>query len=68
MDEALALGASDKLKLIDALQRSLNDEPMSWVSPEEAALVDQRLADLEANPEDGVPLEEVIAEMRSLLR
>ncbi|MDR1442426.1 MAG: addiction module protein [Bifidobacteriaceae bacterium] len=67
MDEALALDDYEKLKLIDALQRSLDPSLDDEISPEEAALVDERMADFRANPEEGIPFEEVIAEMRSLL-
>jgi putative addiction module component (TIGR02574 family) len=34
------------------------------LTPEQAAELDRRLADFEKNPHDGIPLEQVKAEMR----
>ena len=67
MDEALALDVFEKLKLIDALQRSLDPSLYDEVGPDEAALVDQALADPEATSGDGVSLEELKAEMQARL-
>jgi anti-sigma factor RsiW len=67
MDEALALDDYEKLKLIDALQRSLDPGLDDEISPEEAALVDEAIADFEANPEEGIPWEEINADWQSRL-
>jgi putative addiction module component (TIGR02574 family) len=49
--EVLKLSPTDRLQLIEALWDTLSDEHIP-VTPEERALLDVRLADLEANPSD----------------
>lgn len=49
--EVLKLSPTDRLQLIEALWDTLSDEDIP-VTPEERALLDVRLADLEANPSD----------------
>ena len=49
--EALKLSPSERLQLIEALWDTLSEEDIP-VTPEERALLDARLADLEANPGD----------------
>jgi putative addiction module component (TIGR02574 family) len=47
---ALKLSPSDRLQLIEALWDTLSEEDIP-VTPEERALLDERLADLERNPD-----------------
>jgi putative addiction module component (TIGR02574 family) len=49
--EALKLSPSDRLQLIEALWDTLAEADLP-VTPEQRALLDARLADLEANPGD----------------
>ncbi len=60
--EALKLSPSDRLQLIEALWDTLSEEDIP-VTPEERALLDTRLADLEANPGDQSPWPEVRARL-----
>jgi len=60
--EALKLSPTDRLQLIEALWNTLSEEDIP-VTPEERALLDARLADLEANPEDQSPWSEVRARL-----
>lgn len=60
--EALKLSPSDRLQLIEALWDTLAEEDLP-VTPEERALLDERLADLEANPSDQSPWPEVKARL-----
>lgn len=60
--EALRLSPSDRLQLIEALWDTLSEEDLP-VTPEERALLDARLADLEANPGDQSPWAEVRARL-----
>ena len=48
--EALKLSPSDRLELIEALWDTLSEDDLP-VTPEERALLDERLADLERNPD-----------------
>ena len=47
--EVLKLSPSERLVLIDALWDTLSEDDIP-VTPEERALLDERLADLERNP------------------
>ncbi len=60
--QALKLSPSDRLQLIQALWDTLSEEDIP-VSPEERALLDARLADLETNPGDQSPWSEVRARL-----
>ncbi|MBI2219134.1 MAG: addiction module protein [Candidatus Rokubacteria bacterium] len=60
--EALKLSPSDRLQLIEALWDTLSEEDLP-VTAEERALLDGRLADLEANPGDQSPWSEVKARL-----
>ena len=60
--EALRLSPSDRLRLIEALWDTLSEEDIP-VTPEERALLDARLADLEVNPGDQSPWSEVKARL-----
>lgn len=60
--EALKLSPSDRLQLIEALWDTLSQEDLP-ITPEERALLDERLADLETNPSAQSPWEEVKARL-----
>jgi putative addiction module component (TIGR02574 family) len=51
LEEALKLSPEDRLQLIGDLWDTLSEEEIP-VTPEERVLLDSRLADLEANPDD----------------
>ncbi len=65
--EALKLSPSERLQLIEALWNTLSEEDIP-VTPEERALLDARLADLEANPDDQSPWSEVKARLEQRRR
>jgi putative addiction module component (TIGR02574 family) len=65
--EALKLSPSDRLQLIEALWDTLSEDDIP-VTPEERALLDARLADLEANPGDQSSWPEVKARLEQRLR
>jgi len=67
LEEALKLSPRDRLELIAALWDTLSDEDIP-VTPEERALLDSRLADLEANPGDQSPWPEVKARLEQRRR
>ncbi len=60
--EVLRLSPSERLQLIEALWDTLSEEDIP-VTPEERALLDARLSDLEANPGDQSPWSEVKARL-----
>ena len=60
--EALKLSSGDRLRLIEALWETLSEEDIP-VTPEERALLDARLADLEADPGDQSPWSDVKARL-----
>ncbi|MDP2702720.1 MAG: addiction module protein [Candidatus Rokubacteria bacterium] len=63
LTEALKLSPSHRLQLIEALWETLCEEDIP-VTPEERALLDARLADLDANPGDQSPWSEVRARLQ----
>ena len=65
--EALKLSPSDRLQLIEALWDTLSEDDIP-VTPEERALLDARLADLEASPGDQSPWSEVKARLEQRRR
>ena len=65
--EALKLSLSDRLQLIDALWDTLSEDDIP-VTLEERALLDARLADLEASPGDQSPWSEVKARLEQRRR
>ena len=65
--EALKLSPGDRLELIEALWDTLSEEDIP-ITPEERALLDARLADLEANPGDQSPWSEVKARLEQRRR
>ena len=60
--EVLRLSPTERLQLIEALWDTLSEEDIP-VALEERALLDVRLTDLEANPEDQNPWPEVQARL-----
>ena len=67
MAAALKLSALERLELLEALWDTLSDDDIP-VTPEERALLDARLADLEANPSDQSPWPEVKARLEQRRR
>lgn len=67
MEKIVSLKPADRLKLIGAVWDSLspNDLP---VTDAERALLDTRLAEMEANPNDQSPWPEVKSRLERLLR
>ncbi len=65
--EALKLTPSERLQLIEALWDTLSEEDIP-LTAEERALLDARLADLEANPDDQSPWSEVKARLEQRRR
>ena len=64
---ALKLSPRDRLELIEALWDTLSDEDVP-VTPEQRALLDERLADLERNPDAHSSWEEVKARLQQRRR
>jgi putative addiction module component (TIGR02574 family) len=64
---ALKLSPSDRLQLIEALWDTLSEEDIP-VTPEERALLDERLADLERNPDAQSSWAEVRARLEQRCR
>lgn len=64
---ALKLSPSDRRELIEALWDTLSDEELP-VTPEERALLDERLADVERNPDAQSPWDEVKARLEQRRR
>ena len=62
LEEALRLSSRERLQLIEALWETLSEEDIP-ITPDERALLDARLADLEANPGDESPWPEVKARL-----
>ena len=60
--EALKLSPGDRLQLIEALWDTLSEGDIP-VTPEERTLLDERLADLEQNPDAQSPWSEVKARL-----
>ena len=65
--EALKLGPGDRLQLIEALWDTLSEEDIP-VTLEERALLDERLADLEQDPDAQSPWSEVKARLEQRRR
>jgi len=64
---ALKLSPSDRLELLEALWDTLSDEDLP-VTPEDRALLDERLADVERNPDAQSPWDEVKARLEQRRR
>lgn len=67
LKEALRLDPKERLHLIEALWSTLSEEDIP-VTPEERALLDTRLADLDANPGEQSPWPEVKARLEQRRR
>jgi putative addiction module component (TIGR02574 family) len=65
--EALKLSLADRLRLIEVLWSTVSEEDLP-VTPEEGALLDARLADLDANPGDQSHWSEVKARLEQRRR
>ena len=62
LEQVLGLDESARRELRAAIDDSLGD---GYMSPEIAAIIDQRIADADANPDDYVTLDEFEREARS---
>lgn len=62
LEQVLQLDESSRRELRDAIDISLGSE---CVSPEVAAIIDQRIAEADANPDDFVTLEDFMSKLRS---
>ena len=62
LEQVLGLDDSARRELRAAIDDSLGD---GYMSPEIAAIIDQRIADAEANPADYVTFDEFEREVRS---
>ena len=67
LEEARKMSPAERLQLISQLWDTLSDDDIP-VSPEERALLDARLADLQANPQDQSPWSEVKARLEQRRR
>jgi len=67
LEEARRLSPRDRLQLIEALWDTLSNEDIP-VTAEERALLDARLSDLEANPDDQSPWSDVKARLEQRRR
>jgi putative addiction module component (TIGR02574 family) len=67
MPDFTKLSPEQRLQLIGEIWDSLEDEPLP-LDPELVAELDRRLAEFEANPEEGRPAAEVIARIRATLK
>lgn len=67
LSQAKRLGVAERVELINELWASIDADVLP-VSPAEAALIDQRLAEADAEPLVGRLWEEVEASLRSRIR
>jgi putative addiction module component (TIGR02574 family) len=67
LEEAIKLSPRDRLQLIGDIWDTLSEGEIP-VTPEERDLLDSRLADLEANPDDQSPWPEVKARLEQRRR
>ena len=67
LEEARRLSPRDRLQLIEALWDTLSDEDVP-ITAEEKSLLDARVSDLEANPNDQSPWSEVKARLEQRRR
>lgn len=65
MEQVLQLDVAARRELRDAIDLSLDD---GYVSPEIAAIIDQRIAEADANPDDFVTLDDDEREVRARRR
>lgn len=62
VEKLLELPAEDRAEVVSILWESLEQEPLP-LTAEEKALLDERLAEAEQNPNSGIPWEQVRAEL-----
>ncbi|EXJ51470.1 MULTISPECIES: addiction module protein [unclassified Microbacterium] len=67
LSQAKGLGVAERVELINELWASIDADVLP-VSPAEAALIDQRLAEADAEPLAGRSWEEVEASLRARVR
>ncbi len=64
ISEAITLPVSDRLEVIEQLWDSLADTPEAVeLTDDQRRELAQRIAEMDANPDDGVPWEQVRAEL-----
>lgn len=66
--ELLKLSAEEKLELIGELWDSLDDAQMPELTLEQKAELERSVREHELHPEEAVPLEKVLTEMKRLRR
>jgi putative addiction module component (TIGR02574 family) len=67
LHDALALPAADRQELAERLLESLRDDPEAGaLTAAQRALLDQRLAEMDSDPDDDMSLDEVDAKLRAL--
>jgi putative addiction module component (TIGR02574 family) len=59
------LSRLDRLELAQQVWSNIIENGYEWeLTPEQAAELDRRIADFEKNPQDGIPFEQIQAEMK----
>ena len=67
LQDVLALPAADRQELAERLWESLRDDPEAGaLTAAQRSLLDQRLAEMELDPDDDMSLDEVDAKLREL--
>jgi putative addiction module component (TIGR02574 family) len=67
LHDVLSLPAADRQELAERIWDSLRSDPASTsLTESQKALLDQRLAEMEADPDDEMSLEDVDARLRVL--
>lgn len=67
LEQALKLNDADRAELANAIWNTVDPDAVP-VAPEVAALIDQRVADVETHPMQGRPVEDFIEELRARTR
>jgi putative addiction module component (TIGR02574 family) len=69
LESVIALPIEERLELLDRLSESVrNDAAVSPLSDEHRQILDQRLADYERDPDEGLPWEQVKAQILARVR
>lgn len=66
LEQAKQLSEAERVELADAIWQTVDADSLP-VSSEIATLIDQRVAEVKANPMAGRPSDEVVAELRARL-
>ncbi len=66
LDQAKQLTVAERVELADAIWQTVDADSLP-VTPEVAALIDQRVVQVKANPMAGRSSDEVVAELRARL-